>query len=213
MAYDLEEQEQIAALKAWWAKYGTLITGAITLALAAFAIWRGYDWWSHKNAVEASAMYEQLVKAAEAKEAPKVAELSGMLTKQHGQSLYASMGALLTARFLHDSGDLAGAAAQLQWAANESSSAEFKALARLRLAGVLLDQKQYDQALAQVKDVPIPAYEALYADRRGDIYLAQSKPDEARQAFKLALDKISSGSTSSGLRNIIQIKLDALGEG
>ena len=213
MAYDLEEQEQLAALKAWWAKYGTLITGVIALVLTAFALWRGYDWWTHKNAVEASAVYEQLVKATEAKEAAKVTELSGMLTKQHAKSLYAAMGALLTARFLHDNGDLPGAAAQLKWAAEEAATAEFKALAQLRLAGVLLDQKQYDQALAQVKEAAVPAYEALYADRRGDIYLAQAKNEDARKEFKLALEKMSSGSTSSGLRNIIQIKLDALGEG
>ena len=33
MAYDLEEQEKLDAIKAWWARYGTLMVSLLTLSL------------------------------------------------------------------------------------------------------------------------------------------------------------------------------------
>src|SRR5713101_7983620 len=48
-AYDLEEQEQLAELKAWWKEHGgTVILGA-TLALAAFGAWNGWVWYQRSQ--------------------------------------------------------------------------------------------------------------------------------------------------------------------
>jgi len=81
-------------------------------------------------------------------------------------------------------------------------------VARLRLAGLLLDEKAYDDALKQLGASRPDAFAALFADRRGDVLIAQGKRDEARAAYKEALDKLD---PATDLRSSIQLKLDALG--
>ena len=111
-------------------------------------------------------------------------------------------------RVLYDAGDLAAAKTQLQWAVDHGDE-EYAHLARVRLAGVLLDEKAYDQGLALLKDEPPAAFASLYADRRGDLLAAQDKRDDARAAYRKALDKL--GEAEPATRQIIQFKLDALG--
>jgi predicted negative regulator of RcsB-dependent stress response len=119
------------------------------------------------------------------------------------------MSALAAAKALYEANDAAAAKAQLQWTIDHARDDEYKALAKLRLAGLLMDEKAYDQGLALVSgDVP-PAFAALYADRRGDLLAAQSKTEDARAAYKLALEKL--GPTDASARQIVQFKLDALG--
>ena len=102
---------------------------------------------------------------------------------------YASMGALLAARYYFERNDLKNAKAQLQWVIERAASDDFKQLARLRLAAVLLDEKAYDEALALLESQPAAAYEAQYAALRGDILLAKNQAADARAAYKLALEK------------------------
>ena len=95
---------------------------------------------------------------------------------------------------------------------DKAGAEEPRALARLRLAGVLLDQQRYDDGLKALDGAGVPpAFEALFADRRGDLYVAMKKPDDARKAYQTAIEKLSPQSGS--LRSVVQLKLDALGEG
>jgi predicted negative regulator of RcsB-dependent stress response len=94
----------------------------------------------------------------------------------------------------------------LTWAVQHASQKELALLARVRLAGVLLDEKSYDQAL-QVLNVDVPdAFASEFADRRGDVHAAQGKVAEARAAYSEALAKAG----TQPLRSLIQMKLDAL---
>jgi len=137
----------------------------------------------------------------------EVLRAAGDMESKFSGTAYAPMAALVAAKSSFDANDLKSAKAQLQWAA-EHGSDEFKAVAKVRLAGVLLDEKAYDQGLALLKDAPAQ-YEALFADRRGDLLAAQDKRDEARTAYRRALEKL--GASEGGMRQIIQFKLDALG--
>ena len=40
--YDLEEQEQISELKAWWAQYGNFVVTLAVVAALASVGWQGY---------------------------------------------------------------------------------------------------------------------------------------------------------------------------
>jgi len=53
-SYDFEEQERIAELKAWWEDNRWYVIGAIIAALAAFAIFRGWQFWSARAETTAS---------------------------------------------------------------------------------------------------------------------------------------------------------------
>ncbi|KJK22301.1 membrane protein [Burkholderiaceae bacterium 16] len=208
MAYDLEEQEQLESLKAWWRQYGNTVTWALIAGLLAFAAWSGWNYWQRKQAGEAALLYEQVVKAAESRDVERIKRAAGDLEQKFGKTAYGPMTALVSAKVLYDAGDLAGAKAQLQWAIDHGEG-EYAHLARVRLAGVLLDEKAYDQGLALLKDEPPAPFVALYADRRGDLLAAQDKRSEARSAYQKALDKLSAN--DAAMRQIIQFKLDALG--
>ncbi|MBB1633861.1 MULTISPECIES: YfgM family protein [Cupriavidus] len=208
MAYDLEEQEQLESLKAWWRQYGNTVTWALIAGLLAFAAWSGWNYWQRKQAGEAALLYEQVAKAAESRDVERIKRAAGDLEEKFGKTAYGPMTALVSAKVLYDAGDLAGTKAQLQWAIDHGDG-EYAHLARVRLAGVLLDEKAYDQGLALLKDEPPAPFVALYADRRGDLLAAQDKRPEARLAYQKALDKLSAN--DAAMRQIIQFKLDALG--
>ncbi len=207
MAYDLQEQEQLAAMKAWWDKYGNFILTAATLVLLAIAAYNGWRWYERREAAQAAVLYDEMKSAVDVNNVSKIKEVAGSLLERYPRTVYAAMAALHAARANHESNDMAAAKAQLRWVIEKSGHPEFTLIARVRLAGVLLDEKAYDEALKLVTgDVPA-AQATAFADRRGDILLAQGKPVEARAAWQQALAKAD---PQHPLRNIIQLKLDAL---
>ncbi|MEY3666187.1 MAG: hypothetical protein RLZZ153_2369 [Pseudomonadota bacterium] len=208
MAYDLQEQEQIDELKAFWKRYGNFLMTVITLVLLAIAGWRGWGWWQARQAAEASAIYDQLRAAVTAKDTGRVRESAGAIFEKYGSTVYGQMAALLAARAYLDAGDAKAARVPLQWAIDHASDDSFRHIARIRLAGVLLDEKALDQALGLLSASPPERFQGLYADRRGDILLMQNKPAEARAEYRKALEKLA---LDSPLRSVVQMKLDALG--
>ncbi|HSD42171.1 MAG TPA: tetratricopeptide repeat protein [Burkholderiales bacterium] len=207
--YDLEEQEQIAQLKGFWTQYGNLIVIAISVALLVVAAWRFWGWYQVSQSAQAAAIYSELQKAAGANDAKKVRELGGALLESHGGTLYASLGALISAKVHFAAGDLKTARVQLQWVVDKARDPEIRAVARLRLASVLLDEKAYDDALKVLAEKPPGSFEALFEDARGDVLLAQGKAAEARAAYQAALAKLGAGDDAA--RELVQLKLDGAG--
>jgi predicted negative regulator of RcsB-dependent stress response len=175
MAYDLEEQEQIANFKAFWNRFGNLISWVLIIALGSYA---GYNFWnSHQRtqAAEASGLYDELAEfAAQANDNAKVQRIAGDVESKYEGTAYAQMAALAAAKTAFDANDLKTAKAQLQWAIDHGND-EYKSIARLRLSGVLLDEKAYDQALALLNGDFLPQFAAEVQDRKGDVLVAQNK--------------------------------------
>lgn len=207
MAYDLEEQEQIASLKAWWDKYGNATTWVLIAALAAYSGWTGWKYYERNQAGQASALYDELQSAVEAKDNAKVQRAAGDMQSKFGSTAYAPMSALVAAKSAFDANDLNAAKLQLKWASDHGGD-EFRAVAKIRLAGVLLDEKAYDDALRVLTgDVPAQ-FAGAVADRKGDILAAQNKLAEARAAYQAALDATDKKNPG---RQLIQLKLEAIG--
>ena len=207
MAYDLEEQEQIATFKAFWSKYGNIITWVLILALGSYA---AYNFWnSHKRsqATEASALYDELQASLEAKDNAKVQRVAGDIQAKYEGTAYAPMAALAGTKAAFDANDLKTAKAQLQWAVDHGND-EYKSIAKLRLSGVLLDEKAYDQALKLLGTDFLPQFAAEVNDRKGDVLVAQNKLAEARQAYVAALAAMDKNNPG---RQLVQIKLEAIG--
>jgi predicted negative regulator of RcsB-dependent stress response len=209
MALDLEEQEQVEELKAWWKQHGGLITAVVVAAALAFAGWQGWRWYQANQAAHASMLYETLSKAAQANDAKALRDAAGTLVESYPRTLYASMGALVAARYYFDRNDLKTAKAQLQWVMERSPSQDFKDLARLRMATVLLDEKAYDEALKTLDAKPAAAYEAQYAASRGDVLVAKNQAAEAKAAYKLALEKADG--RDGAFQESVRMRLEALG--
>jgi predicted negative regulator of RcsB-dependent stress response len=207
--YDLEEQEQLAALKAWWKERGGGITLAAVLVASAIAAWNGWLWYQRSQAAQAAALYDTLQKAARANDLKGTRDTAGSILENYPGSVYAPLAALVSAKLQFQAGDLKTARAQLQWVVEHAKSDEIRSIAALRLSSVLLDDKEPDAALKVLEVKPHPGFEALFAAQRGDILVAQKKRGDARSAYKAALEKAEPGPLREGLR----LKLEALGEG
>ncbi|HLX02629.1 MAG TPA: tetratricopeptide repeat protein [Trinickia sp.] len=204
-----DEQESIESFKAWWTQWGNATTWIVLIALVAAAGWNGWNFWQRRQAAQAAVLYEQVQQAVASGDKAKVSRVAADMEDRYGSTAYGQMTALAAAKALYDAGDEAAAKAQLQWAVDHAKDDEYKEIAKLRLAGLLLDEKAYGQGLALLSDTPPEAFKALVADRRGDLLAAQGKRDDARTAYQLALDTVAKNDTSA--RQLIQFKLDALG--
>ena len=207
MAYDLQEQEQLDELKAWWSKYGNLIMTVATVVLLAIAAYNGWRWYERNQAEEAAGVYAEFERALVARETERVNVLAATLTDKYGRTVYGPMAALQGARWSAENGDAAGARGRLQWVVERADQPEIVAIARVRLAGVLLDEKQFDEALKVLDGASSTIHATAVADRRGDVLFAQNKIDEARAAYR---DALARATAEHPLRPIIQLKLDAL---
>ena len=205
---DLEEQEQLDQLKAFWKQYGNLITWGLTLVLAGFAAWNGWNLWQRDQSVKAGAMFDELEKAAIAGEASKAAGIFKDLRERYPRTAVAQQGGLLAAKVQFEKGQADEAAASLAWVADNAKEAEYQTVAKLRLAGLLADQKKFDEALKQLDGATAKEFEALVADRRGDILLAQGKTEDAKAAFRKAWDMMD---PKVEYRRLIDAKLTSLG--
>ena len=205
---DLEEQEQLDQLKHFWNTYGTLITTVVVLAALAFAGWNGWQYYQRNKATAAAALYDELQRGAEAGDTARVERALADMKDKFGSTAYAQQAGLLAAKALHDKGNADASRAALAWVAEKAADPGYQAIARLRLAGELMDSKSYDDALKQLA-APVPKeFEALLADRKGDIYLAQGKRDEAKAAYQQAWSAFDAGSE---YRRLVEVKLNAVG--
>lgn len=204
-----DEQESIESFKAWWAQWGNATTWVVLIVLLALAAWNGWNFWQRRQAAEAAVLYDQVQQAANSSDKAMLTRVASDMEDRFGGTAYAQMTALGVAKALYMAGDTAGAKAQLQWAADHAKDEEFRQVAKLRLASLLLDEKAYDQGLALIPQPDSGPFKGIVADGRGDLLAAAGKRDDARAAYKLALDSLPKSDASE--RQLIQFKLDALG--
>ncbi|MEY4907954.1 MAG: hypothetical protein RL260_1672 [Pseudomonadota bacterium] len=205
---DLEEQEQLDQIKHFWAKFGNLITWVLLIVLTAYAGWNGWQYWQRDQAAKASGIYDELDRLAQAGDAERVTKVWADLQSRYPSTAFAEQGGLLAAKVQFDKGQADAARSTLEWVAANAKEDEYRALARLRLAGVHLEAKRFDEALKLVTSEVPESLTALAADRRGDILQAQAKPAEAVAAYQQAWKALGK---EVDYRRLVEAKLVALG--
>lgn len=209
MAYDLEEQEKIDALSDWWKQYGNYVIGGVIAFVAAVLGFQGWQRYQAGQAEEGAELFARVEVALAGNDAKKIGEAAATLMDKLPNSPYAARAALAAGRASFDAGDLNGAKLRLQWVVDRAPEPALKDIARLRLAGVLLDEKKHDEALKLLDAPHGEAFDGLYADVRGDVLAGQGKVPEAKAAYKVALEKLD---PRGAYRTTVQAKLGALGE-
>ena len=204
---DLEEQEQLDQIKAFWQQYGTIISAVLILVFGSIAAYHGYQWWQRDKGAQAGAMYDEVERAAKEGDPAKITRAFGDMKERFGGTTFAAQAGLLSAKALYEKGQVTEAKAPLEWVAANAQDESYKAIAKLRLSSILFESKGYDAALKLTEGLP-KEFEALGADRRGDILLAQGKRDEAKAAFQVAHKGMEE---RSEYRRLVEIKLNALG--
>lgn len=205
---DLEEQEQLDQIKHFWKEYGNLITWVLIAILGSYAGWNGYQYWQRSQAAQASALYDELERLVAQGDAGKVQRAFADMKDKFGGTAFATQGGLLAARSQQDAGKPDEARAMLTWVADKAFDPAYQAIARLRLAALLAQAKDYPAAMTRL-DGDFPAeFRPLVADRKGDLLMLQDKPAEARTQYQSAWAELD---TRAEYRRLVEIKLTALG--
>ncbi|MDA8416458.1 MAG: tetratricopeptide repeat protein [Betaproteobacteria bacterium] len=206
--YDLEEQEQIDSLKAWWKQYHRWVIGLLLGTALVGGCYRGWVYYQDRQMAEAGQRFEVIREAARAADPGKALAAAQQLENEQPGSGMASRGALMAAAVCHEHGRVGDVLSQLTWVEQHSKEPPLIELARLRAAGQLSEQKRYDEALHQLDANHDPQFLGLTLDLRGDILLALGRMAEARAAYQGAVDK---SSPMDALHQLAQIKWEALG--
>lgn len=207
--YNLDDQEKLDSLKAWWESHGTSVIVVLSVLIAGLVGTQGWKIYQHQQRTQAADLYVLLQQVQENDDAAKINDAAYLLMEGYPSSGYAPRAALIAARANVDAGDTKAAKDNLQWILDNAKEEELKNLVRLRLAGLLLDEEKYDEALKLLDTRHGEAFAGLYADLKGDINAAAGRIAEAQQAYQAAINMLG---TNSNYFNIVQMKLDALGE-
>ena len=205
---DLEEQEQLAELKHFWARYGNLITWVLIAVFGTVAAWNGYQYWQGRQSSQASVMYEEVDRAVVSGDMPRIERSLADMKDRFGGTAYAEQAGLLAAKTYFEKGNVDAAKASLKWVADKANDAGFQSVAKLRLAGILMETKAYDEALTVLTGSFPKDFAPLASDRRGDVLLLQGKKAEARAEYEKAYKGLDE---RTEYRRLVEVKLNALG--
>lgn len=215
MADHLTEEEQIESLKRWWAENGRGIISGVVLALAAYF---GFQWWqgAEREKAEASSdLYQGFVEAVSAnegqpdnKQLTTARSLAQQLKEEYASRIYASQAALRLAALAADGNDLETAEQELQWVLANGGEESLKLVATRRLAAVLAARGKPDEALKLLEGKVPAAFEALFAETRGDILLLKGDEAAAHEAYQEALAKLSA--EQAGGAQLLRLKAEGV---
>ena len=209
MALDLEEQEQVDELKAWWQQHGTKVTVLLVVFVVSVVGWNVWQSYQARQSNEAAALFDGLRKELSINNVKNIRGIAGQIIDKYPRTPYAVDAAMFVAKANFESGDAKSAKAQYQWVIDHAKQDQSKYLAKIRLAVVLLDEKNYAAALKQLESKHDAAFDPLFNDLKGDVYALQGMSKEARTAYQAA---ISAQTKDTAFKRLVQIKLDALGE-
>ena len=209
--YDLEEQERLAELKDWWVKWSSWVYAAIAVLVIGTAGVYGWRAFQKNQNDQAEVLFKSVKKAAEesaaSKDSKKLSAAASTLADKFPTTFQATDAQLIAAKAAFGSNDFAAAKTHLQWVIDKGRDTH-RNIARMRLATVLLETKNYDEALKVLDAVRDDAYASAAADLKGDIFAVQGHRDEARAAYQVAVDKADA---RNSLKPVSQAKLDAFG--
>jgi len=207
MALDLEEQDQLDALKTWWKVYGNIITAAVVLFAIGFAGYRGWEYYQHQQSIQASIKYEALSQLNKT-DIKAVKSITAELIEKFPSTPYAGRAAIAAAQSNYLAKDIKSAKAQLEWAIKNAKEDSVQAVALLQLAGLQAEEKEFDAALQTLATKHDAGFDGLFADLKGDVLAAQGKNAEAKLAYQDALSKLDA---QGRYHRYTEYKLEALG--
>ena len=205
---DLEEQEQLDELKHFWKRWGDLITWVLIVVLGGYAAWMGWQSYQGKQAAQSAALYDTVERAALSGDMDLLDRSVQDMADKFPSTTYAQQAALLAARVYNDKDRQADAKKQLTWVIGQASDEGYQALARLRLAALLVQDKAYDEARQHLTAKTTEAFAPLMADRLGDLAMLQAQPAQAIEHYKNAWKGLE---PNADYRRLVAVKLAALG--
>jgi len=207
---DLSDNEREEQLRRFWAENWLWIAGGIALGLGGLA---GWQYWqqSKLNASEQDeASYVAVLDSLGKNDKEAAAKKAGDLRGLHPKSPYADQADLALARFAVDTRDFDEAAKRLRTVAETSRDPELRLIAQSRLARVLSEQGQHDDALKLLDVTNAGSFTPVFHEIRGDVLAARGDVAGARQPYDAALAATTSAQAQAFDREYVELKRDAL---
>ncbi|WP_071058000.1 tetratricopeptide repeat protein [Pelistega sp. MC2] len=211
MAFDLEEQEKIDQVRAWWDRFGGLVTGLLTAILLVLVAYYAWGWYKNYQAEKALGYYETIyttTKSSRPTDSDKVRiqEALSVLQNDYTSTAYPARASLIAANYFVSKNDLEAAQKAMQWVVTNGKEPEIVPVAQLQLSAILMDQGKLDEALSYVSGSVPESFKALFLDRQGDIQMAKGQKEEAVKSWKTALnEKGLEPSFSTFMQNKIKV--------
>ena len=207
MALDLEEQEQVDELKAYWKKYGNYITRGAIAFFVLYGLFQGWGYYQTKQSLSASELYQSIVVLDE-KNTKEIMQKSQSLMDDYSGTPYAGRAAILFAKASFAEGLKDKAKEKLDWASHNAKESATESIALIQLGQLLVEEKKYDEALKKANDVDNEGYLGLSNDLKGDILNAMGKKEDAKKAYQEALKRFG---PKDPYARFTQEKLESLG--
>jgi predicted negative regulator of RcsB-dependent stress response len=205
---DLEEQEQIEELKHFWRRYGPILTWALIVVLGAYSAWTGWQYWQRRQGVQASVLYATLEGAVASGDQTLVSRALSDMQDKFSTTTYASHASLMAAHFFLEHKASADAQKALQWTLEHSADEGLGCVAKLRLAAISMDNKDWTAAKAVLVGKCPASFEPLVQDRLGDIDVLEKKPVDALVHYRAAWHAMKD---REPYRQLVEVKLASLG--
>ena len=203
------EEEQIESLKKWWSENGKGLLAGLGIGLAAVVGWSSWQTWQRNQAELASVRYEQLVADAAADRHDEALAQAEALVGEFPDSAYASLASLIAARAAVQANDPGEAKRHLEWAVEHAPFPELVPVAKLRLARLKLDARDYDGAMVELDGIESAPFRGGVKELQGDVHRARGDHAAARDAYEQVL---ADAQLPPSTRIRVRMKLDDLGE-
>ena len=207
MALDLEEQEQVDELKAYWKKYGNYITKGAIAFFVLYGLFQGWGYYQTKQSLGASELYQSIVVLDE-KNTKDIMQKSQSLIDSFSDTPYAGRAAILFAKASYVEGGKDKAKEKLEWASMHAKESGTESIALIQLGQILVEEKKYDEALKKANAVDNEGYLGLANDLKGDVLNAMGKKEDAKKAYQEALKRFGA---KDPYARFTQEKLESLG--
>jgi predicted negative regulator of RcsB-dependent stress response len=205
---DLEEQEQLDQLKHFWQQYGNIIVWLLIAVFGAFAAWNGFQWWTKRQSEQASAMYEEVERVITSGDVVAAERAYTDLKQRFPSTVYTQQAGLTLAKVAYLAGKPELSQSVLTSVMQSDADAGLSALAKIRLAGLLIDSKNFDLAAKLLDRKFPPEFAGLVADKKADAFVAQGNTDIAIPLYKEAIRLLPE---REQYRRLVEVKLAALG--
>ncbi len=198
------ENEQVNALRGFFAQNGKALAIGVIIGIGALAGWRFWSNHEDGSSREASSAYQQVSSALDASK-PETLDAAAKFASENSNT-YGALASLDLAKRYADTNQLDKAASQLQNGLKDTSDANLQAVLNVRLARVQLQQKKPDDALKTLDQVKGDGWTAIVADVRGETLLSKGDAKGARDAWSKGI----ASDASPALKEMLQMKMNNL---
>ncbi len=193
------EDQQIEAIKKWWKENGASLILGLGIGVAALLGWREYLAYKTDHSAEASDLYQAVqAQVVNNRLDDAHAARADQIRAEYSDTPYAALVSMAQARYEYEKGDVESALMRLRWAIDNSTEVDVQHVARLRLARILIAQKQYGEAETILLADHPTGFTAGYQELKGDLHVARGEVAEARVAYDKAINA-SDGNASPWL--------------